>query len=877
MKGTRRSKVWLALGLVAMACLVLAGCPHNNLLDSSGGGGAGNGGGGRGGSDGVRLVVTNFVDGGPVASRSIGWLGGPQRTIAPEHVDLKVTERIEEYIFVVSGNGDAGSYGPKIVDISAGTGIAQLPDMNDGYWDITIDAYNVDKLKAAEITMIAMDRNTIMQTPEGEIETKIVAHKEDAVVLSGQASLHLGGNTNQVTLTLTSSSEAKFGDVNVAVYFPDVADRTTIFADGTSKYVVKARLVDPASYQTIMGGVGKNETSEVTLFDLQNGGGPVDTAFVGGSYKYKVYDEAAGSYNDETVDENGGKLLQYRPSADPTDPTGAGLTPYKIPVGKYVLLVEVTDPAGGTYYAMDREFYVEGNRTTMGVLEIRNLLGADPKKPTGFEVYYSTPTTTDSLVGYDATFRWAPDPADMATVSYEIEIANITALYKNGGNSQVDVDGTVDNNGHTQFTGGEQLWSDTGLYKTDMDTIRQNYVTSITWSTQTHTDGYPFVRGSLLAGGGNSITLRLDSGNVYSARIRATNGTSKNSDWVYFTDIAGGAGVVPPTKFAKATATGIFDLVAITYRLQEMDMYTLTADRHNDMKVVNDTLVTDLLQVYEYDPTATEKPLSYGFTKDRLAQTVDEQVLVAKGDIDKKIIPSWQGWQDEKDGAKMFGPVAGQNTKADMKYDGFTSLTLVPVGAGGSSLKVQVETADTTNVLSLATVGFDTDPIAAATLASSTVTTAGLPAYKTSDPAGVYRNTAGNELVVVLNADSTNRNAATTDLYVAIGNSDAAGGVEDTLSDKNGNPITVKNLVVELKQGTSTYKTTAAFTPARPSGNPAYAKFDNGQTMSKLGGVAPRKYKLYITMTTAGGYTQSVEIPVTILYQDQTASIPNIP
>ena len=34
------------------------------------------------------------------------------------------------------------------------------------------------------------------------------------------------------------------------------------------------------------------------------------------------------------------------------EPTGTGLTPYKIPVDKYVLLVKVTDPDVGTYYAL---------------------------------------------------------------------------------------------------------------------------------------------------------------------------------------------------------------------------------------------------------------------------------------------------------------------------------------------------------------------------------------------------------------------------------------------------------------------------------------------------------------------------------------------
>lgn len=858
----RKGLKWLACALVGAASMVLLGCPHNNVIEHDVVSGSGTT--GRGTNGGVQLVITNFVKAGAGTNRSA-------RTVAPEHIDLTNQDRINEYIFVVTGTGDAGVYGPKLIDIAAGTGVAELPGLQNGRWDITIDAYNVEKLKVAEVSMAAMDRNAIMQTQESEIQNKIVAHKGAAVVLSGQASLHLGGSTAQVKLTLTSSSEAQYGDVNVAIHFPDANDKATIFEDGVSKYIVKARLADPASYQTIMGGTLKNETTEVTLFDLQNGS--KDTSFAG-NYDYKTYTKDGG-YQDVQLQAGAGKLLQYRPSADPMDPTGAGQTPYKIPAGKYVLLVEVTTPTGEKYYAMDSDFYVEGNRTTTGVLEIKNLLGTKPEKPTGFEVYYAKPTTIDARDGYDATFAWQPNPADMAAVSYELELADITALYKNGGGSQIDIDGTPDDAGHETFANGEELWSDTDLYKGTMDAIRSNYVTSITWNNQANNGKYPFVKGTLLVGGGNSITLRLQTGHVYSARIRATNGA--HSDWTYFTNF--GATVPSTTEFAQAETTGIFDLVAITYELKDVDMYTLTGDRHTDMTIAGDTLVTDLLQVYEYDPNSVDEPLSYGFTQGQMAVTTGEQVLVAKNDLANKIVQSWQGWQNKDDTAKMFGPVVGQNAKDQWIYEGFKNLTLIPVGAGGSSLQIQVETADTTNVLSLSTVGFSTNPIAAAPLATSTVTTTGLAAYKTSDPAGVYRNTAGTELVLVLNAnntDHTSRALATTDLYVAIGDSDAAGGVSDTLSDKNGNPITVNNLKVELKQGITTMKSSDTFTPAVASTNPAYATFTNTKA-GKLGGVARGKYTLYITMTTAGGYEQSIQIPVTILYQDMTANINDIP
>lgn len=857
----RKGLKWLACALVGAASMVLLGCPHNNVIehDVSGSGTTG-----RGTNGGAKLVITNFVSAG-------AGVNGPARTVAPEHIDLTKADKIEEYIFVASGVGDGGVYEPVIVDVVQGTGEVALAGLSNGRWDITVEAYSVAKLKAENPAWNLLDKTAIVADAKDDVKTDIVGHKSAAVVLSGQASLYLGGSTTQVKLTLTPSSEAKFGNVKVAIYFPDANDKATIFAQGASDYVVKARLVDPASYQTIMGGDLNDKTTEVELFDRKGGVGSIDRAVPGGAYEYKIYTPGTG-YEDKRVDENAGKLLLYKPSDDPSNPDMADA--YKIPAGKYVLLVTVQAPDGTIYQAIDPDFYVEGNRTTTGVLEIKNLLGTKPKAPTGFEVYYTKPTTTDARDGYDATFAWQPDDSDFSAVGYEIEIADITALYKNdGGNSQIDIDGTPgDNTGHQTFTGGAELWGDTRLTSPGMNGIRSNYVTSITWNNQANNGNYQFVKGTLLVGGGNSITLRLQTGHVYSARIRATNGA--HSDWTYFTDF--GANVAPATKFANAVTTGIFDLVAITYELKDVDMYTLTANRSADMLVVDDTLVKDLLQVYEYD-TTSNATLSYGFTKGQMAVNIGEQVLVAKNDLTKKIVESWQGWQDKDNTAKMFGPVASQNTKDQWVYDGFTNLTLIPVGAGGSSLQIQVETADTTNVFSLATVGFTTDPIAVAPLPTSTVT--GLNVYAQSARPGVYKNTAQTELVLVLDADNTDhtsRALATTDLRVAIGDSDKAGGVSDTLSDKNGNPITVKNLKVELKQGITTMRSSDTFTPAGTSTNPAYATFTNTGT-GKLGGVARGKYTLYITMTTAGGYEQSIQIPVTILYRDMTANINNIP
>lgn len=865
---------WLVVALVAAAGMVLLGCPHNNLIENEvlGSNTASE----RGGSSGVQLVITNFVTSTAQTGRSANsWLN-PLRTVSPEHIDLTVKDRIEEYIFVASGVGDGGSYGPKLVDIAETTGIAVLPDIGNGYWDITIDAYSVEKLKVANVAFAGQNKSNIMQTPEGEIQSKIVDHKTSAVVLSGQAGIHLGNNTKQVTLTLTSSSEAEYGDVNIAIHFPDTNDKSTIFDPGSS-YKVKARLVNPLSMETIMGqlaaGGVSNQTSEVTLFD-NDIGVDAEAPLTLTGYVYNIYKD--GNYSKETLQTNNGKLLSYRPSPDPANPTALSRTDaYKFPVGKYMLLVEIETPTGEKIYASDPEFFVEGNRTTTGVFTINKLLGEDPKKPLGLEVYYSTPSITNTLIGYNATFKWGPDVSDFAAVGYELEIADITDIYVNDGNQSKIKTLTV-------LTGKE--FNNSDLWSTILDQVteiseddRKKYVTTISWMDQTKNSKYPWQGGSLLLGK-DTITLGLQAGHVYSARIRSTNGY-KNSEWTYLGTgtMQNGTVVSPPaTKFAHAETNGIFNLVTIAYKLTDVDMYTLAANRDSDFKVISpdDNKVTSLLEAYEYDPTNREHQLQYSFEGQNVTAKKDDQVLVAKGNAALDIVRSWQGWQNENTPTETFGPVNSQTSKTDWKYSGFKSVTLVPVGSGGSSLKVEVHTADTTNVLGLETVGFSTSE--PTTGSAKKVTVSGLTVYATSSPRGIYRNTAGNELVLVLDAiDSGQRANDTTDLFVAIGDSNI-GVVKDTLTDKNGKTISVSNLVVELRNGINKYKTTSSFVAAEDGANPAYAKFDNVNPTSKLGGVAPRKYTLYVQMTT-GNYTQSIQIPVTILYTYQTVSITSIP
>ncbi len=166
--------------IIAMA-LVLAGCPHNGLLERGGGPGAGSG--GRGGSGGVQLIVTNFVDGGLVGNRSA--LSGSMRTIAPEHIDLTQQTEVDKYVFVAYATGN-GTWGPEFIDIAPGSGIASL-GMGSGTWDVTLEAYDVERLKP-----------DLGNSKEEIIENKQPAEvqaKGEALVLSGGATLDTSGGT----------------------------------------------------------------------------------------------------------------------------------------------------------------------------------------------------------------------------------------------------------------------------------------------------------------------------------------------------------------------------------------------------------------------------------------------------------------------------------------------------------------------------------------------------------------------------------------------------------------------------------------------------------------------------------------------------------
>lgn len=846
MKGTRRSKVWLALGLVAMACLVLAGCPHNNLLDSSGGGGAGNGGGGRGGSDGVQLVVTNFVDGGPVASRSIGWLGGPQRTIAPEHIDLTVEDEIKKYVFVASATGD-GTWGPTFVDISSGTGAATLDGLGSGTWEVTLEAYDVQKLNGQG----AIQGTTKEDIMEQDTPDEVKALKNIALVLSGGATVDTNSGA-QVTLTLTKDRVDGSGTVDVAVYFTNQTDVQEIFTNG--KYKVTAELVDPLTWQQV-------PDSEVILFEKKDPPAQDTDTDPKQAFEYRVYNTTNGLYEMkqvESVPQNQKKVLEYKPT---TGGAGASLT---IPKGKYLLRVTVTNLVdGSTLQRIDPDTYVDPNVELKDVFEIDGIIGVKPNALADFDVYWSKPGTADQLDGYTATFVWKGN--DYRASGYTIELADITSIYKyDGGQTKVKTDVEHD------FTNAAILWEKLDAHP---DTFNK-HVTTLDWRTTPQANtSFPKWEGGFLLQGNTRLDLRLQSGHVYSARIRASNGSSLHSDWTY---IGSGTTTAPTppgtaTKFEIANTKGIFDLVKIAYNLQgTMDMYTLLANRNTDWQVQGDTKVAGeaLLQVAAYTP-GTPIDLAYGFEGETVNAVGGDQVLTVSGQTD--IVRSWLGWQDTKTKG-LFGPVSAPArvpawTKADWEYSGYTDLELTPVGAGGSNINVKAETAGTFDVISKDTVGFSTaQPDGAAESKILNDLTQFTQGQTTPD---IYRNAGTTRLVAVIGGTQRLPTPAFT-LHVSVGKNDTV--VKSPLEDKNGNTIEVVSLEAQVfgpGSATSALRTASGFTAA--TGDvPAYVVFENGESLAGLR--AGDGYTLMVRATMGQGFTASMQIPMTILYADQVAN-----
>lgn len=802
MKGTRRSKVWLALGLVAMACLVLAGCPHNNLLDSSGGGGAGNGGGGRGGSDGVRLVITNFVSEEGAANRSASWLGGPQRTIAPEHIDLTDQTTLEKYVFVANGTSTSGdTFGPKFIDIAQGTGEVNLDISGSDAWTITVEGYAVDKLTGP---LGAADRNGILQKQPNEV----TAQKADALVLQGGAILDLGAGGNRVTLTLTNDGVGTNGDVNLDIYFDTDADKTKI----------------------------EDNTYDVTV---------------------ALYDLVTG----EMVATTENKIIT---GTRPADPENYNVT--DVPKGNYQFRLTVTDPADSdkaVAYYVD-EIVVEGNRAASTTsqhqdgVHIANLFN-DPSKPTGFEVYWSKPQAGELKEGYLAYFQWSG--LSYNAVGVDIEIADITNWYK--------YDAAKDK---VAFNGDQELNAQTDIW-TQIDGLpgagavqKEAVVTNLSWNSfYQDAQEYPAIYrdGSQLTGSSGVVFL-MESGHVYSARIRAV-GAQAPSDWVVVgtagtvvqpQNLAGVAGGVNATKFERPATVGLFDLYTVTYDLQDQFLLFKTTD---GVSIGTKATTDDLLSYHEYKPgTPYQVVMKYG---NMTAPVTNDWFLypqlTSNGQAPTQLNDrrqGWTGWENSHDASQKF--TVGNNWGAP-GYSGHKNLRLTQVGGGSGGVQVKAETSGTFNVLD------DTNVLVAIEAdETKTVQDAGwqeLTNGDTNGGVGTDVKTTG----LGLGKDNTryilnlNRGATTkTFLYVAVGD-DATADKVGILTDENNSEFIVGDIQVEVKKGLTNVK---SFTQVASSAAAAWANMD---------GMASGDYTLHVKIRTSTGYYQTYQVPLAVKYDDQ--------
>ena len=835
----RKGLKWLAAGLVMAASMVLLGCPHNNVIehDVVSGSGATTG---RGSNDGVKLVITNFVGAG-------AGVNGPARTIAPEHIDLKDQTERNKYLFIAKGTQDGAiySYGPEFIDIT-NTGEATLNIKDNGVWDITVEAYDVTAVVAAAGGAITGDKAAIMGNPD---HAKTIANTPltygSAKVMSGSATINLGGGTRAVTLTLGTDAVAGEGTIDVAVHFKTQTDVAVIFAIG-SPYTVTAELVDLVSGD-VVSGTGGTTTKIITTEVLTN-------------FEYRFYNSLNSTYETKQLNETPrqNKLLSYK------------LDAVKIPKGKYMLRVKIENATDNTVlYRADPAFYVDGNRVTKGEIEIEDLLGSKPKKPDAFEVYYTAPTTTDAQTGYKADFVWTE--TDFYGVGYTLEIANITDIYK------LDITNTQVTTllGDETFAGAEALWTILDEPTKISADAREKYVQTLTWDPN-KASNIERISGSLLAGSTN-VQVRLGTGSVYSARIRADNGINNSSDWTYIGTT--GAGTQQPgtaTKFIVPETKGIFDLVKISYVLNNVDLYELQGDRTIDMEVnpLADVKKTgkDLLQVQEYTPTQNVV-LTYAYDNSTVQTTTGSYVLAVKGG--NKIVASWLGWANKMPGGtELFGPVSGATpaaggawTKAEWKYGGFKDLSLEPAGAGGSSLNVQAEVAGTFDVLSLNTIGFTATTVPTQVTDANTVEGLTVYAGGTAAKNTIYKNTGNTKLVVVLGRDKLLNTYEDFKLYVSVGDNNTANHVEPTLKDLNGNPITVTSVVAKVQSNLTTLKTSGAITKATTT-VPAYTELTLIDSTSGSG-MRPGEYTLLVEMTTAQGYVVTQQIPMVVLFEDQ--------
>lgn len=749
-----------------------------------GGGAGGPAGGSRGGNGEVKLIVTNFAADSG-GGRSSSWLA-PSRTIAPDHIDLKAEK--DKYVFVAEGTSNGGeAYGPEYITLED-DGSTSLGIAGGGIWTVTVSAYDVTKLNGLGMGTTPTD---IMQ---GKTAKEVKNGGDTALVLQGKATLDLGMNsTGSVTVTLTNDGVGTEGDVGVTINFKT---RTDIDKINTRDYKVTVALYD---YTT--------------------------SRMVG------VEDEirAAGA------------------GATLTDAEVVNID--AVPKGRYQFRLTVTEAASGNavaYWADD--IFVEGNRSTDQEVDVANLF-IDPAKPQSFEVYWSEKQTGELQEGFLAYLAWAGIPYN--AIGVDVEIADITNWYKYAAQQhQVD------------FTGGnpENLLTHDNLWDaidTDLSTgafpEKEEVVTSLRWANSPQdATAYPAIyRSGSQLNGSDGIVFLMQTGHIYSMRIRAA-GARGSSDWTVV-GITGTPAVTDPdklanvpsgagkaTKFALPATNGLFDLVQVKYDLKgQYKLYKTTAPAD----IGTEATAAELAPLSEYQG-GTPVQLQMKYVDMSTPQRDDWFLYTVNkiGTTDDRV-KTWTGWQDKIDPTKKFTIIPVQ-----MSYNGYTDLTLLPLGADGSLL-LKAETPDTFNVLndSNVLVQIRNDTTTAAPTTDWNLLSDGDENPQNGGTGGTAKDTK-LELMkdtsrYILNLDKAgmgNPAGATkkTVLYVSVGKDAQTRG---TLTDKNGSDFLVKDISVSIMSN--------GITPAR-----TFTKGSDFIAYASLDGFAPGDYTLRVEVLSAAGY-----------------------
>lgn len=737
MKARKMLGMWLALALVAVAGLVLTGCPHNNLMDR---GEAVGGGSGRSGNKGVQLVITNFIqDTGSTASYL-----NPLRTISPGHINLKDQLEVDKYVFIVEGTGNGTSFGPEFIDIDGATGMANLGIGGFGFWEVTVQGYDVEKLK---VPLAVNNKNDIVTTKK---PTEVTAEKATALVLQGQSTLDLNTGA-RITMTLTNDGVGTEGDVLLEINFDTPSDVTTI---DTSDYVVKAALYDFTTKQIVSTPTGQAET--------------------------QLRDSGAGDRlaNPETFNVIGVKK------------------------GRYQFRLTVIDNADNSVQAYwSDDIYIEGNRTTQKEINVQNLFSEKPSDPTAFEVYWTVAPESELKDGFLATFTWSG--LSYNAVGVNIQIADITEWYQydmlqsqhkfnNFNTSSDQIDRT------TLWDKIEALSDATVPKKTDV-------VTEITWdNSPQNATRYPAIyRNGSQLNGNSEVTFLMQHGHVYTARIQAA-GAQTNSGWVVIgTGAAPAAGL--PTKFILPSTTGLFDLVQIKYDL-ENGKYLLK-QTPDGLAIGTDATNTNLLQHTEYkEPVATpiDINLKYSLTGMVTPQPNDwflYSTTTPPTQLDERI-RSWKGWRDtvgtteitpdqnwQYAGYKSLQLVALAGSSVNTQAE--TSDTFNVLDKNKVLVKLENDGAQGNKNNWDELINGDTNPTPGA---------GGIDPKNTG--LALKEDAAKNRFIINLKRGGTPQ----TWLYVSAG-ADATDTKVGILQDKNQNDFTVKDITVTLSQGGVDYKT----------------------------------------------------------------------